>query len=187
MWNETPLAGILVELVVNDPGNQVVATAVTDELGQFVVDNFPPGSYFPRAHYPPGDDQTLFLAECPPFSDPRNVGLFEADLPRVCTFHAYREDLEIVFPTGGAIIDGLPTLAWNAYPNAASYRVCVSSGTPNEYGGYSYREVHFAWVTDTSWTVPQRLPSGNYLFCVDAYNARNHWIARVTVGHVIVP
>ncbi|HUW11235.1 MAG TPA: protein kinase, partial [Anaerolineae bacterium] len=184
LWNETPLSDILVELQATGAGGQVVNSAVTDELGRYVIDNVAPGSYIPKVHYWPGAE---YLAQYNGFPDSIWI---QADRTRMSNLYAPKMDLEIVSPADGATVGSSPTLVWTAYPDAASYKTWVSRGSRHDTaGGYSISYYGFlsAWTTGTSWTVSQQLSSGLYSFTVEAYNAHKHRIAVGSVSDVTVP
>jgi serine/threonine protein kinase len=167
-WNEVPLPNVEVSMRNNAPVTTFSASVETDESGQFIIDNIPPGDY----NLGPVWDH-------PEWSGNLRVTV-EPDVTIVDTLYAYKRDLKLISPSGGTVITSMPTVEWEAYPDAVIYRVAVAIETPcepPETCTFRSWEVAANWVSGTSWTVPQTLDAGNYHFVIWAYNAQQHRIA----------
>jgi hypothetical protein len=169
LWNEEPIPSVEIIMRNNAPETTFRTSVVTDEAGQFVIDNIPPGDY----NLGPVWNHPIFGGNL--------YVVLEPGVTIVDTLYVFKEDLRITSPLPGSVTSNRPAVEWEAYPDAVIYRVGYSIGRPcepQESCTLSWWQAAVSWVSGTSWTVPQVLDQGMYRFFVWAYNAQQHMIAE---------
>lgn len=176
LFNDKPAADIQVTL--NEKFSTIIGpsgksyTARTNKDGVFVVRNVPPKEYegltarvfdtpmvvfmqsgiMSARKYKVEADKTLFV-------DPTNL---------------FKSDLKVLAPKASATVkEAQPTFKWQAYPDAAYYKVSLyADDFKNSPGVYDQR------VDGTSLQVAKPLQKDGYRIQVKAYNSQDHKIAE---------
>ncbi len=129
-WGEEPVAGVRVELRKpgwrNNPGpSNVVATALTDTAGQYVIRNPPAGDWSLCAVWPDGEENQGGTPAVQVASG--QVIPAGADT----TLHLART-LKLLEPALGDTVELLPALRWEDFPGAGRYQLWVSDAGTTE-------------------------------------------------------
>ena len=176
-YNEKPAAGVDVKLCKTF--NQFFGgcsgdtfTAKTDENGEYVIKNVPPGIY-------EGLTVRVFNTQYYVFATSGIISAAKYEIEADKTYFApdtnlFKNDLKLVSPKAGSKIaaDGIE-IKWEPYPDAAYYKFSINADTgETEYDFINKR------VDDTSYVLDKALKPGSYRVEVEAFNANDHKLAQ---------
>jgi len=179
-FNDKPAAGVDVKLCKTF--NQFFGgcsgdtfTAKTDDNGEYVIKNVPPGVY-------EGLTVKVFNTPYYVFATSGIISAAKYNIEADKTYFApdtnlFKNDLKLVAPKAGSKIaaDGIE-VKWEPYPDAAYYKFSIhadtSSGAETVYDFINKR------VEDVSYVLDKPLKSGSYTCEVEAYNASDKKLAQ---------
>jgi hypothetical protein len=179
-FNEKPAVGVDVKLCKTF--NQFFGgcsgetfTAKTDEAGEYVIKNVPPGVY-------EGLTVKVFNTPYYVFATSGVISAAKYKIEADNTYFApdtnlFKNDLKLVSPRAGSKIaaDGIE-VKWQPYPDAAYYKFSIhgdsATGAETNYD-YTNRRVE-----DTSFVLDKPLKPGSYTCEVEAFNANDKKLAQ---------
>ena len=177
-FNEKPAVGVDVKLCktfnqfFGGCGGETF-TAKTDENGEYLIKNVPPGIY-------EGLTVRVFNTPYFVFATSGIISAAKYDIPADQTYFApdtnlFKNDLKVVSPKAGAKIaaDGIE-VKWEPYPDAAYYKFSINAGT----GGETEYDFINKRVDDPSYVLDKPLKPGSYTIKVDAFNANDLKLAQ---------
>jgi len=177
-FNEKPAAGVDVKLCktfnqfFGGCGGETF-TAKTDENGEYVIKNVPPGIY-------EGLTVRVFNTPYYVFATSGIISAAKYDIAADQTYFApdtnlFKNDLKIVSPKAGAKVaaEGIE-VKWEPYPDAAYYKFSINAGT----GGETEYDFINKRVDDPSYILDKPLKPGSYTVKVDAFNANDRKLAQ---------
>ena len=180
MFNEQPAVGVDVKLCktfnqfMGGCGGETF-TAKTDEAGEYLIKNVPPGIY-------EGLTVRVFNTPYYVFATSGIVSAAKYNIEADKTYfapdsHLFKSDLKLASPKAGARVapEGLE-VKWDAYPDAAYYKLSIyadtASGAEPPYDYIGRR------VDDVSVVLDKPLKAGSYNAKVEAYNANDRKLAQ---------
>ena len=178
LYNDQPAAKIEVKLC--EKFNQYLGgcsgglyKAVTDANGEYVVADVPPGKY---------EALTVKVFDTPYYVF-ATKGLIssaqEYELPAdQTTFidptHLFKGDLKVQNPrAGGKLENGTGEVKWDAYPDAAYYKVSLYATDSSVTSPYINER-----IDGNSLKLEKPLTNGEYRLEISAYNAKDHKLAE---------
>lgn len=176
-FNEKPAVGVDVKLCKTF--NQFFGgcsgdtfTAKTDENGEYLIKNVPPGIY-------EGLTVRVFNTPYYVFATSGIISAAKYDIVADQTYFApdtnlFKNDLKLVSPKAGSKVaaDGIE-VKWEPYPDAAYYKFSIHADTgETEYDFINKR------VDETSYVLEKALKPGSYKVEVDAYNTNDRKLAQ---------
>jgi hypothetical protein len=179
-FNEKPAAGVAVKLCqtfsqfLGGCGGETY-TARTDSNGEYLIKDVPPGVY---------EGLTVQVFDTPyyVFATSGIVSAAKYRIEEGKTYfapdtHLFKQDLKLQGPKAGSKISASNVeVKWDAYPDAAYYKLSVyadtQSGAKAEYDYINRR------VDGTSFTLDKPLEPGTYRPVVEAYNGNDRRLAR---------
>ena len=179
-FNEKPAAGVDVKLCKTF--NQFFGgcsgdtfAAKTDDNGEYVIKNVPPGIY-------EGLTVKVFNTPYYVFATSGIISAAKYNIEADKTYFApdtnlFKNDLKLVSPKAGSRIaaDGIE-VKWEPYPEAAYYKFSIhadsASGAETVYDYINKR------VEDASFVLDQPLKPGSYTCEVEAFNANDKKLAQ---------
>jgi hypothetical protein len=180
MFNDQPAVGVQVKLCQtfsqygSGCGGEVF-TAKTDEAGEYLIKDVPPGLY---------EGLTVQVFDTPfyVFATSGYVSAAKYKLEEGKTYfapdsHLFKNDLKLTSPKAGAKVAAENIeVKWDAYPDAAYYKYSIhgdsASGAETDLDFVGKR------VDDTSVTLDKPLKPGTYSPKVEAYNANDRRLAQ---------
>jgi alpha-tubulin suppressor-like RCC1 family protein/uncharacterized RDD family membrane protein YckC len=169
LWNDQPFPGVTVKLCVNwgmiGGCKTTEYTAVTDGDGRYTITGMPPGEYDFATRLPDQSNETGWLG--------LSVKVQAGQTTAVRDVPVVKYDLRLLSPGDNeTVTTTTPTLSWEAYPGAASYKVYVASSETYE------TVVSFERVAAAQYTFAAALKPGKYYWRIYAYNAGRTEIAQ---------
>jgi hypothetical protein len=173
LWNAVPVKGALIELKKH--GNYytepVLAQAVVDANGRFIIDSPPAGNYMIYA-ISPSDEYWEWTGSPITIHANKNVD--------AGTFYL-RKKLQLLEPTSGATLSTTtPTLRWSSFPDATRYHVDIFDLQTNQ------AVLRQDTVITSLVVAPALAPGIRYQWTVNAYNAANIEIAYYSAWEFLV-
>ncbi|PYT01823.1 MAG: hypothetical protein DMF63_03020 [Acidobacteria bacterium] len=176
-FNEKPAAGVDVKLCktfnqfFGGCGGETF-TAKTDENGEYLIKNVPPGVY-------EGLTVRVFNTPYYVFATSGIISAAKYEIAADKTYfapdsHLFKNDLKLVSPKAGSRIagDGIE-VKWEPYTDAAYYKFSIHADTgETEYDFINKR------VDDTSYVLDKPLKPGSYRIEVDAFTANDRKLAQ---------
>lgn len=177
LFNDQPVEGIEVRICENfstimgikcDGKTQ---TTKTDKDGIFVLADLEPKIYggltakvFKSAYYVYPQEGIMTPQK---FAVAADRTIFARDI------NLFKDDIKITNPKAGAKVDAKSLeLKWDAYPDAAYYKISLFS----DAGGMP--PISSERVDDPVYAVTETLTNGKYRLKVEAYNGNNHKLAE---------
>ena len=174
-YNEKPADGVEVKLCQTFSrfgtgcGGEVFTTK-TDNNGEYLIKNVPPGIY-------EGLTVQVFDTKYFVFATSGIIQSAKYKIDEGQTYFApdtnlFKQDLKLVNPKAGSKIDGTGIeVKWDAYPDAAYYKFSIhpdsSSGAKTEFDYINKR------VDGLSYSLDKPLAPGSYTCKLDAFNAND--------------
>ncbi|HUR96779.1 MAG TPA: carboxypeptidase-like regulatory domain-containing protein [Pyrinomonadaceae bacterium] len=178
-FNEKPAAGVDVKLCKTF--NQFFGgcsgdtfTAKTDDNGEYVIKNVPPGVY-------EGLTVKVFNTPYYVFATSGIISAAKYNIEADKTYFApdtnlFKNDLKLVNPRAGSKIAGEGIeVKWEAYPDAAYYKFSIHADSSG--GGETVYDYINKRVEDVSFVLDKPLKPGSYTCEVEAYNANDKKLA----------
>jgi hypothetical protein len=179
-FNDKPAAGVDVKLCKTF--NQFFGgcsgdtfTAKTDDNGEYVIKNVPPGVY-------EGLTVKVFNTPYYVFATSGIISAAKYNIEADQTYFApdtnlFKNDLKLVAPKAGSKIaaDGIE-VKWEPYPDAAYYKFSIHADTST--GAETVYDFINKRVEDVSYVLDKPLKSGSYTCEVEAYNASDKKLAQ---------
>lgn len=180
MFNEQPAVGVDVKLCKTF--NQFMGgcsgdtfTAKTDDTGEYVIKNVPPGIY-------EGLTVRVFNTPYYVFATSGIVSAAKYNIEADKTYfapdsHLFKSDLKLGSPKAGSkVASENLEVKWDAYPDAAYYKVSIyadtASGAEPPYDYIGRR------VDDVSIVLDKPLKPGSYTAKVEAYNGSDRKLSQ---------
>ena len=181
-FNEKPAVGVEVKLCktfsqfVGGCGGETF-TAKTDDAGEYVVKDVPPGTYegltikvFDTPYYVFATSGFVSAAKYPVEADKT---YFAPDT------HLFKNDVKLVNPKAGAKVPAANMeVKWEQYPDAAYYKVSLhadsSTGAETVYDYINKRVDGVSFALDTP------LKPGGYTCKIEAYNGNDRKLAQTS-------
>lgn len=177
LYNDQPVEGIEVKICENFSTilgikcDGATKTTRTDKDGVFVLADLDPKTYggltakvFKSAYYVYPQEGIMRAQK---FNVEADKTIFARDI------HLFKDDVKITSPKSGSKVDAKAVeLKWDAYPDAAYYKVSLYP----EGGGLS--PVSNERVDDTTYAVNEDLTNGKYRIKIEAYNASDRKLAE---------
>ncbi|MDQ6788808.1 MAG: fibronectin type III domain-containing protein [Acidobacteriota bacterium] len=177
LYNDQPASGIEVRICENFSTLMGVEckgktlTTKTGSDGVFVLADLEPKTYggltakvFSTSYYVYPQEGIMTAQK---FTVEADKTIFADDI------NLFKDDLKTTNPKAGAKADAKNLeLKWNAYPDAAYYKVSLFP----DAGGLA--PVSNERTDDPTYTVTENLPNGKYSLKVVAYNAKDHKLAE---------
>jgi len=177
-FNEQPAVGVEVKLCKTF--NQYFGgcggdtfTAKTDDAGEYLIKNVPPGVY-------EGLTVRVFNTPYYVFATSGIMSAAKYDIAADKTYfapdsHLFKNDVKLVNPKAGAKIaaDGIE-VKWEPYPDAAYYKFSIHP----EGGGEANYDYINKRVDETSFVLDKPLTAGAYRITVTAFNANDRKLAQ---------
>jgi hypothetical protein len=181
-YNEKPAAGVEVKLCktfnrfFGGCGGDTF-TAKTDEAGEYLIKNVPPGTY-------EGLTVRVFNTPYYVFATSGVISAAKYEIESDKTYfapdsHLFKNDLKLQSPKAGAKVaaDGVE-VKWDAYPDAAYYKLSLfADSTTTAEAPYDFIGKR---VDDVSIVVDKPLKPGTYNVKVEAYNANERKLAQTS-------
>jgi hypothetical protein len=178
-YNEKPAVGVDVKLCKTF--NQFFGgcsgdsfTAKTDENGEYLIKNVPPGIY-------EGLTVRVFNTPFYVFATSGIISAAKYGIEADKTYFApdtnlFKNDLKVVNPKAGSKVagDGLE-LKWEPYPDAAYYKFSIHADSASGETDYDLINKR---VDEASYLIDKPLKPGSYTFEVDAFNANDRKLAQ---------
>ena len=179
-FNEQPAVGVEVKLC--ETFNQYFGgcggktfTAKTDDTGEYLIKNVPPGIY-------EGLTVRVFNTPYYVFATSGIMSAAKYDIAADKTYfapdsHLFKNDLKVASPKAGSKVaaDGIE-VKWEPYTDAAYYKFSIH---PESSGGgeanYDYINKR---VDDVAFTLDKPLKAGAYRIAVTAFNANDRKLAQ---------
>jgi hypothetical protein len=174
LWNEKPMEGLGLALCETiDPVDGCLGAAFdtrTDEQGVYLFTDVLPGEY--ELVVESLDFERWLYVTAGLESGSRKHTVTADSILRLPDQSIFRFNLTLVFPEENAVVSsGQPVLAWEAYPDAAFYRVFLRQ----ENGDILLKGEK---TGEPSLTPPLALKNCGYAWQVEAYNASETKIAE---------
>jgi hypothetical protein len=150
-------------------------TAKTDKDGYYVVSDVPPGKYQAILARVFNTNSFVFAT-----TGIAGLDVVEYDVTAdktlfVDTTSLFKGDLKLLKPAAGAKVNGQNLeLSWNAYPDAAYYKLNVY---PQETGSSIDNYINER-VDGTTFTIDKSLTKGTYRWTVEAYNSNDQKLSE---------
>ena len=180
MFNEKPAVGVEAKLC--EKFNQFLGgcsgktyTAKTDDAGEYLIKNVPPGIY--EGLTVKVFDTPYFVFATSGIISAAKYGI-EADKTYFAPeSHLFKSDLKISNPKAGSkVAPENIEVKWDAYPDAAYYKMSIhadtGSGAETDYDLINKR------VDDVAFTLDKPLKAGSYSVKIEAYNANDRKLAQ---------
>ena len=180
MFNDQPAAGVQVKLceTFSQYGSGCggkVYTAKTDDAGEYLIKDVPPGLY---------EGLTVQVFDTPfyVFATSGYVSAAKYKLEAGKTYfapdsHLFKNDLKVTAPKAGAKVAAENIeIKWEPYPDAAYYKYSVHADTSS--GAETDLDFVGKRVEDTSVTLNKPLKPGSYGPRIEAYNANDRRLAQ---------
>ncbi len=179
-FNEKPAAGVDVKLC--ETFNQFLGgcggetfTAKTDDNGEYVIKNVPPGVY---------EGLTVRVFDTPYFvfatSGIISAAKYQIEADKTYfapDSHLFKSDLKLISPKAGSKIPAENIeIRWEAYPDASYYKFSVRPDTSG--GGETDYDLINKRVDDVSFTLDKPLKPGSYVVEVTAFNGNDRKLAQ---------
>ncbi len=179
-YNDKPAAGVEVKLCskfsqyVGGCGGETF-TAKTDDAGEYVIKNVPPGMY---------EGLTVKVFDTPyyVFATSGFVSAAKYDIPADKTYFApdtnlFKNDVKIASPKAGSTVapDSI-AVKWDAYPDAAYYKLSISADSST--GAETVYDFINKRVDDPAFTLDKPLKPGTYTCKVEAFNANDRRLSQ---------
>lgn len=179
VFNDQPVEGIEVKICENFSTIMGIkcdgktATTKTDKDGIYVLPNLDPKVYGGltakvfKSNYYVYPQEGIMTAQ--KFTVEADKTVYARDI------NLFKDDVKIISPKAGAKVaaQGLE-LKWNAYPDAAYYKVTLFPD------GGGLPPVNSERVDDPAYSVTEPLTNGKYRMRVESYNANNRKLAETT-------
>jgi uncharacterized RDD family membrane protein YckC len=177
LWNDQPFPGVTVKLCTDWSmfGGCKTAEyrAVTDADGRYTISGMPPGEYDFATQLPGQQNETGWIGI--------KVAIVAGQTAAVRDVAVVKYDLRLSSPGDNeTVTTTTPTLAWEAYPGAAYYKVYVSSSDTYQ------TVVSFEQVSTNQYTFSSPLAPGKYHWSINAYNASRTKIADSGTYYFVV-
>ena len=177
LYNDQPVEGIEVRICENFSTIMGIKcdgktkTTKTDKDGIFVLPDLDPQVYggltakvFKSAYYVYPQEGIMTPQK---FAVAADQTIFARDI------NLFKDDIKITNPKAGAKVDAKSLeLKWDAYPDAAYYKISLFS----DAGGMP--PISGERVDDPVYAVTEPLTNGKYRLKVEAYNGSNHKLAE---------
>jgi hypothetical protein len=152
-----------------------VFTAKTDDAGEYLIKNVPPGMY---------EGLTVKVFDTPyfVFATSGYISAAKYNVEAGKTYFApdsnlFKNDVKVVSPKAGSTVapDAI-ALKWDAYPDAAYYKLSVNAdGTDGSETVFDFVNKR---VDDPAFTLDKPLKTGKYSIRIDAFNANDRKLAQ---------
>ena len=177
MYNEKPAVGVEVKLC--EKFSQYVGgckgetfTTKTDDAGEYLIKDVPPGTY---------EGLTVKVFDTPfyVFATSGIVTAAKYNIEAGKTYfapesHLFKNDLKLTYPKSGASVPGQMEVKWEAYPDAAYYKLSLFS----DVGKKSNLDYVGRRVEDTAFTLDTPLEPGTYRPRLEAFNSNDRKLAE---------
>ena len=178
-YNSKPAAGIEVKLC--ESFNRFLGgcsgktySAKTESDGVYVITNIPPATYEALLARVFDTDSSIFATSGIAGISAEKYEVTADKTLFVSTTNLFKSDLKLLNPKAAAKVSsqGLE-LKWDAYPDAAYYKLSVFANDHNVTSPYVNKR-----VDGTSFGVDQPLEKGTYRWKVEAYNSDDRKLAE---------
>ena len=140
--------------------------------GRYAFSSLPASEYELVTRLPDQENETLWIGK---------VTVVAGETVTIKDRYVFKFDLRLAYPADKETISNTaPTLAWDAYPGASTYRVWVHRAVPNE------TVVSFDVVSSPQYAFKSALIAGEYTWSIDAQNASGTRIAGSAYSHFTV-
>ena len=179
LWNDQPVPKAAVWLCEGFEGGCVGRYQYrtnTDRNGYYVFENVTPGKY---------------VVAINSFSTAWFIFYFDSEENReqevvagkdliLDPWNIWKMDLTITYPSyRKAIAEEFPTFKWNAYPDAAYYKITLYYDADETFNGWDLHQLLDGERVDKNeYTPSEALTTCEYYWYVDAYNAQGTLIAQ---------
>jgi hypothetical protein len=169
LWNNQPLAGVTTKLcttwsIIGGCKTQVYS-AVSGDDGRYTITDIPEGTY-DLAFKVPGQVEYGYLIG-------GHVTVAAGQTVTIRDENIVKFDLDLLSPANNSTVASTtPTLTWEAYPYATSYRVYVVNN--DTY----VTVVNHVTVTTNQYIFETPLTAGKYYWDIDAYNSNGTKLAE---------
>jgi hypothetical protein len=154
--------------------------SVTNADGEYLLAGVPPKEY--QGLIVKVFDSNFYVFEASIGGIPKKYKLKPDETFYVTETNLFKGDLKTVAPKSGAKVSGQDLeLSWNAYPDAAYYKVSLYSVGKD----YKPSPVVGVRVDENTYKVPQEIEGGEYSLQVEAYNAADKKIAQSDRKHKV--
>lgn len=179
-YNDKPAVGVEVKLCskfsqyVGGCSGEIF-TAMTDDAGEYLIKNVPPGMY---------EGLTVKVFDTPyyVFATTGIIAAAKYDIAADKTYFApdtnlFKNDVKVVSPKAGSTTapDGI-AVKWDVYPDAAYYKLSVHADTAS--GAETVYDFINKRVDDPGFTLDKPLKPGSYTVRVDVFNANDRKLAQ---------
>lgn len=179
-YNDKPAAGVEVKLCskfsqyVGGCSGEIF-TAKTDDAGEYLIKNVPPGTY---------EGLTVKVFDTPyyVFATSGFVSAAKYNIETDKTYFApdsnlFKNDVKVVSPKAGSTVapDGI-AVKWDAYPDAAYYKLSINADTAS--GAETVYDFISKRVDDPGFTLDKPLKPGSYTVRIDVFNANDRKLAQ---------
>jgi hypothetical protein len=170
LWNNQPLAGVTTKLCTTwsmfGGCKTQVYSGVSGEDGRYTITDIPAGPY-DLAFKVPGQSEYGFLIG-------GHVSIAAGQTTTIRDENIIKFDLKLLSPGNHSTVATTPTLTWEAYPYATSYRVYVVNKITSPY----VTVVNHVTVTTNQYMFEVPLTAGEYYWDIDSYNSSGTKLAE---------